>query len=86
MACILQAMPKISKAFPTPFTSEFTTRFPLLLAIMALSLLQACSAIKLAYNSAPEFGYWWLDGYVDFNESQTLKVRAELAQIGRAHV
>ena len=85
MACILQAMRKISKAFPTPFTSEFTTRFPLLLAIMALSLLQACSAIKLAYNNAPEFGYWWLDGYVDFTESQTLKVRAELARLQQWH-
>ncbi len=85
MACILQAMPKIFKAFPTRFTAPITRRFPLLLAIAALSLLQACSAIKLAYNNAPEFGYWWLDGYVDFNETQTLKVRAELARLQQWH-
>jgi hypothetical protein len=49
--------------------------------VAALLLLQACSAIKLAYNNAPEFGYWWLDSYVDFNESQSLKVREELARL-----
>ena len=85
MACILQAMLKISKAFTTPFAKGFTTRFPMLLAIMAVCLLQACSAIKLAYNNASEFGYWWLDGYVDFTESQTLKVRAELARLQQWH-
>ena len=57
----------------------------MVLAISALFLLQACSAIKLAYNNAPEFGYWWLDGYVDFNESQTLKARAELARLQQWH-
>ena len=56
-------------------------RIGLLLAMATLSLLQACSAIKMAYNSAPEIGYRWLDGYVDFTESQTQKVRAELARL-----
>ncbi len=52
-----------------------------LLTVVALTLLQACSAIKLAYNNAPEFGYWWLDAYGDFNETQSPKVRAELARL-----
>lgn len=52
-----------------------------LLTVLALTLLQACSAIKLAYNNAPEFGYWWLDAYGDFNETQSPKVRAELARL-----
>lgn len=52
-----------------------------LLAVLALTLLQACSAIKLAYNNAPEFGYWWLDAYADFNDSQSPKVRAELSRL-----
>ena len=56
-----------------------------LLVIVVVALLQGCSAIKLAYNNAPEFGYWWLDGYADFNESQTLKVRAELARLQQWH-
>ena len=73
MACILQAMHTLYRTLAT------------LLAVAALCLLQACSAIKLAYNNAPEVGYWWLDGYVDFNESQTLKVRAELARLQQWH-
>ncbi len=93
MACILQAMPETSKAsatrlrmqFAIRLITPFVNRLPMLLAIAAISLLQACSAIKLAYNNAPEFGYWWLDGYVDFNESQTLKVRAELARLQQWH-
>ena len=56
-------------------------RIGLLLAVATLALLQACSAIKMAYNNTPEIGYWWLDGYVDFTESQTQKVRAELARL-----
>jgi hypothetical protein len=52
-----------------------------LLAVLALALLQACSAIKLAYNNVPEFGYWWLDAYVDFSDSQSLAVRADLARL-----
>lgn len=50
-------------------------------AVVALTLLQACSAIKLAYNNAPEFGYWWLDAYGDFNDVQSPKVRAELSRL-----
>ena len=43
--------------------------------------LAACSAVKLAYNNLPEVGYWWLDGYFDFDSAQTPKVRDELAQL-----
>lgn len=55
------------------------------LVIGTVVLLQACSAIKLAYNNAPEFGYWWLDGYADFNDTQTPAVRAELARLLQWH-
>ncbi|WP_237288569.1 DUF6279 family lipoprotein [Variovorax sp. PAMC 28711] len=47
----------------------------------ALSALAACSAVKLAYNNLPDIGYWWLDGYVDFNGTQTPKVRDDLAAL-----
>jgi len=43
--------------------------------------LGACSAVKLAYNNLPEVSYWWLDGYFDFDSTQTPKVRDELAQL-----
>ena len=53
----------------------------LLLGLGALLLLQACSAIKLAYNNAPQFGYFWLDGYVDFRDDQSAKTKDELDKL-----
>jgi hypothetical protein len=55
------------------------------LIILALPILSACSAIKLAYNQAPELLYWWLDSYIDFNSQQTPKVRDELARLQAWH-
>ena len=49
--------------------------------VLVLALLQACSAVKLAYNNLPDVSYWWLDGYVDFNDAQTATVRKELDRI-----
>lgn len=46
-----------------------------------IAALGACSAVKLAYNNLPEVSYWWLDGYFDFDSTQTPKVRDELAQL-----
>jgi hypothetical protein len=56
--------------------------------ILALALamgLAACSAIKLGYGTLPELAYWWLDGYVDFNESQEPLARQELARLHAWH-
>ncbi len=53
--------------------------------IIAVTLLTSCSAIKLAYNQAPDLSYWWLDGYFDFNEQQTPKVRDELTKLFAWH-
>jgi Family of unknown function (DUF6279) len=41
----------------------------------ALGLLGACSALRFGYNQADELIYWWLDGYADFNETQSWRVR-----------
>jgi hypothetical protein len=49
------------------------------------SLLSACSAIKLAYNQAPDLSYWWLDSYFDFNDQQTPIVRDELTKLHAWH-
>jgi len=43
--------------------------------------LVACSAVKLAYNNLPEVSYWWLDGYLDFDGTQTPRVRDELDRL-----
>ncbi len=56
------------------------------LLILAMALwLCACSATKLAYQNAPELGYWWLDSYFDFNDSQSLRLREDLAALQTWH-
>jgi hypothetical protein len=57
----------------------------LLPVLVALAVLQGCSAVKLAYNNAPEVAYWWLDAYADLDDAQTLKVRSELARLHLWH-
>jgi hypothetical protein len=57
----------------------------LLLAASVLALLGGCSAIKLAYNNLPDLGYWWVDGYADLNEVQSLQLRADLANLHAWH-
>ncbi len=56
-------------------------RWAALRLVIALSVavwLAGCSATRLVYNQAPEIAYWWLDGYVDFNDVQTLRARESL--------
>lgn len=47
--------------------------------------LGGCSAIKLGYATLPELAYWWLDGYVDFDDVQRLRVREDLARLHAWH-
>jgi hypothetical protein len=54
-------------------------------AVVFTGLMTGCSAIKLAYNQAPDLSFWWLDGYFDFNGQQSPKVREELAKIFAWH-
>ncbi|MBC7706317.1 MAG: hypothetical protein H7274_20515 [Rhodoferax sp.] len=53
--------------------------------LLCLGLLQACSAIKLGYNNAPELVYWWLDSYADLTDLQSLKARDDLARLQQWH-
>lgn len=48
-------------------------------------LLPACSAVKIAYNQAPDLAYWYLDAYVDFTDAQSLLVKAELNRLQAWH-
>lgn len=52
-----------------------------LAVLVATAALLACSAVRLAYNNLPEFSYWWLDGYLDLNGAQSLRVRDELNRL-----
>ena len=45
-----------------------------------LALTSGCSALRIGYGTAPDLVYWWLDGYVDFSDAQTPRVREAVAQ------
>ena len=56
----------------------------LLVALITLGL-PGCSAVKLGYQNAPELVYWWLDSYLDFNDTQSPRLRADLAALQSWH-
>ena len=43
-----------------------------------MGLLVACSAVRLAYNQAPGLAYWWIDGYADLNDAQSVQLRRDI--------
>ena len=47
------------------------------LALLALAglALTACGLVRMAYETAPNLTYWWIDGYVDVSGEQTPKLR-----------
>ena len=51
----------------------------------AALVLQACSAVKLGYQTLPEVSYWWLDGYLDFTSAQKERVKDDLASLQQWH-
>jgi hypothetical protein len=40
--------------------------------------LGGCSSVRLAYANAPELVYWWVDGYIDIEGSQSNALREGL--------
>jgi hypothetical protein len=61
------------------FRSSFRRRIiGLLLIGWVVAGLAACGTLRLGYNQAATFSYWWLDGYLDFSESQSTRVREHL--------
>lgn len=53
--------------------------------VVLAGALQACSAVKIAYSQAAELAYWQLNGYFDFNATQSSSVREELARVHQWH-
>lgn len=49
-----------------------------IIVVLLLLALGGCSAVRFGYNQAPDLAYWWLDGYGDFDEAQTLRTREGL--------
>ena len=65
---------------------KFYKRVTKSISLLALaSLVCACSAVKIAYNQAPDLAYWYLDGYLDFTGTQSLQVKGELNRLQSWH-
>lgn len=47
---------------------------------LGLALLAGCSAVRLGYDQGPQLAWWWIDGYLDFDDEQAPRVREALAQ------
>ncbi len=54
------------------------TVVPRIISGLLLAVLVGCSAVQTGYNNAPVLVNWWLDGYLDFDETQSRAVRAGL--------
>lgn len=52
----------------------------LCIAALCAALTTGCSALRIAYGTAPDLAYWWVDGYIDFNDEQTPRAREAIAQ------
>jgi hypothetical protein len=56
-----------------------------IMALAALVLLQACSAIKLGYQQLPTLSYWWLDSTVSFSGNQTPAAKEAIDKLYQWH-
>lgn len=57
---------------------SLAVRLRALLLLAVLALFSGCSAIRLTYNQAPTLTWWWLNDYLDFNETQSVTARQGL--------
>ncbi len=55
------------------------------LAVLALLLLPACSAIKLGYQQLPTLSFWWLDSTVSFNSTQSTAAKEAIDKLYQWH-
>ncbi|MDR7308166.1 DUF6279 family lipoprotein [Rhodoferax saidenbachensis] len=82
-------MPLLMSALPNERRSPLRVRGLRWCAIIGLLMtslvLGGCSAVRLAYNNAPDFTYWWLDGYFDFDGAQSLRLRNDLQSLQDWH-
>lgn len=58
---------------------------PRIISGLLLLMLAGCSAVQTGYNNAPTLLYWWLDGYIDFEDAQDRPVRDSLEALHNWH-
>jgi hypothetical protein len=61
------------------------SRLVRVLALTSLVMLCGCSALKSGYEQGEHLAYWWLDRYVDLEDSQTALAREGIANFFRWH-
>jgi hypothetical protein len=47
--------------------------------------LAACTAVRFGYNQGPQLAFWWLDRYIDFDDTQEVRAREAIAEWFRWH-
>ncbi|MEP7139555.1 MAG: DUF6279 family lipoprotein [Caldimonas sp.] len=55
------------------------------LTLVICALAAGCSLLKIGYGQASPLAFRWLDGYVDFDDAQSLRVRTALDEAMRWH-
>jgi hypothetical protein len=52
-------------------------RLGLVLILLPL-LLAGCGALRVAYSTAPQLSWWWIDGYLDFEREHAREVKSAI--------
>ena len=69
----------IGKAAPA--APKRSARVVMAAALLATALLMSgCATLRWGYSQGSTLGYWWLDRYAGFTDTQAPQVRAALAQ------
>ena len=60
---------------------KFLNLLRIISLLLLFGLLQGCSAVRITYNQTPVLAYFFLDGYMDFNDAQALQIKGELTKL-----
>lgn len=71
------------KNFNTP--AGVTSRLRLLLLIVFMATLAACSSIRFTYNHGDTLLYWWMNNYLDLDSDQSGFVKRDIDQLFQWH-
>jgi hypothetical protein len=69
-----------------PLINHLYLRWSAIIGLLACTVaVGGCSAVRLGYNNAPDLAYWWLDGYLDFDGTQSVRLRDGLQALQDWH-
>ncbi len=69
-----------------PLINHLYLRWSAIIGLLACTVaVGGCSAVRLGYNNAPDLAYWWLNGYMDFDGPQSLRLRDDLQALQDWH-